>query len=162
MPPEQNDWDTPATWGNMKSWGESATAENKNSPFFCAKCNKDFQDQQGLDSHNSRKHPPVYECLSCNRSFKTQDALNEHFRCSKFHPICTECGRGFEYECDLFEHKQDAHPHDICFVCKTDEFDGYPDALEKHIEIHPTCSRCMIIFLDEADRDEASSARYRE
>ncbi|KAN0085922.1 hypothetical protein V8E55_007056 [Tylopilus felleus] len=121
----------------------------------CAKCNKPFMSQQGLDQHNTDKHSFI-ECRYCDREFTTELGRDVHEKVE--HPPtfpCEYCDLGFKTDQGRLAHQNEKHPPTFkCEHCirefKTDE-----SRLAHQKEMHsPTfkCEYCILEFMTDDGR----------
>lgn len=68
---------------DLKSW---ATNNKATKRYFCATCNKAFENSTHLDIHNAtdahldKLHKRTYRCNPCNRNFDTKLGFDRHNR----------------------------------------------------------------------------------
>ena len=74
--------------------------------FRCAKCDKSFDSQYGVNTDFKQTHPPI-KCDYCDRFFGCPASMLKHWY-SHYEIMveCKTCGKGFQFQSQLTEHRQ--------------------------------------------------------
>ncbi|KYN02928.1 Zinc finger and SCAN domain-containing protein 2 [Cyphomyrmex costatus] len=111
-----------------------ASKNNWNMPIECEYCDKQFQDENHLTTHQTTCAKKIMQnnieqgvpnnkwgkhaCSECGKKFTTKQKMFRHqwIHRKKTHS-CEVCGSQFEKQNELDEHRLSAHPGDSPFTC---------------------------------------------
>ncbi|XP_063371124.1 zinc finger protein OZF-like [Cydia amplana] len=131
------------------------SARNKNAPYKCDTCGRQFRREVGLNIHKKTHTREDFLCEICNKKFKIKSHLDLH---KKFHPgdkpfWCGKCKKNFSDKSSLNKHKRTHNGEKpfACDICKARY--TQKQNLISHMALHTglkhfRCNLCPVKFKD--------------